>query len=106
MVAKFVLTECAREEAPLVRLAVEIDDVRAFELGFGEDHSSPPLALDDGQLAIGPALHVSAMSEVVSEDAVGDQLLDVADALVARPLELLERELRLAIGVVDLLGAA
>ena len=46
------------------------------------------------------------MSQVVSEDAVGDQLLDVADALVARSLELLERQLRLAIGVVELLGAA
>src|SRR5258706_4895697 len=46
------------------------------------------------------------MSQIVSEDAVSDQFLDVADALVARTLKVLERQLRLAIGVVELLGAA
>lgn len=46
------------------------------------------------------------MSQIVSEDAVGDQFLDVANALVARTLELFERQLRLAISVVELLGAA
>ena len=40
------------------------------------------------------------------EDAVGHQLLDMADALVARPLELLQRQAGLAVGGVELLGAA
>jgi hypothetical protein len=33
----------AREEAPLVRLAVEIDDEDVFKLCFGEDHGSRPV---------------------------------------------------------------
>ena len=48
----------------------------------------------------------SAMSQIRRENAIADQLLDVADALVARPLELVERQPGLAIGGVELLGAA
>ena len=43
MVAELVLAEGAREEASLVRLAVEIDDEDVFKLCFGEDHGSRPV---------------------------------------------------------------
>ena len=49
--------------------------------------------------------HRSDVPQSSFEDAVGHQLLDVADALVARAFELLERQLRGAIGLVELLGA-
>ena len=45
------------------------------------------------------------MSEVLRQDAIGDQLLDVADTLVARPFELLKRKPRFAIRLVELQGA-
>jgi hypothetical protein len=43
MLAKFVLAEGAREKAPLVCLAVEIDDECALELCFGKDHGLRPV---------------------------------------------------------------
>jgi hypothetical protein len=80
-------------KAPLSLVSVNIT------LGF-------PLVARNCNVAFKPALGGPAMSEVVRQNAVGDQLLDVADALVTRPFELIEREARLPIGGVELLGAA
>ena len=43
--------------------------------------------------------------EVSREDAIGDQLLDMADALIARTFELSEGQAGLPIGRIKLLGA-
>src|SRR5882757_5425887 len=64
------------------------------------------LAVDDGELAVRLALGGSAMSQIVGQDAIGDQFLDVADALVAWPLEFLMRQLRLTKRIAELLGSA
>src|SRR5882757_4352640 len=64
------------------------------------------LAVDDCELAVRFALGGLAKSQLVGEDAVGDQFLDVANALVAWPLEFLKRQLRLTKSIVELLGSA
>src|SRR5262249_34923748 len=48
----------------------------------------------------------SPMAQIRVDDLFRDQHLDMSDALIARPLEFLERQLRLAIGFVKLPGAA
>ena len=45
------------------------------------------------------------MAQIAVQNAVGHQLPDMGDALVARPLELLERQAGRAVGGVKLLGA-
>jgi hypothetical protein len=40
----------AREEPPIVELAVEIDDESAFKLCFAEDHYPPPVLRDGMRL--------------------------------------------------------
>ena len=69
-------------KAPLSFVSVKI---------MGSPSSSWPARSCDRALA-----RRRAMPQVIREDAVGDQLLDMADALVARTLELLERQRRLA----------
>ena len=67
--------------APLSLVSVKI--MRASRLAFAERHWR--------SLRWATAWSVS---ESLRQHAVGDQFLDVADALVARPFELLERQLR------------
>ena len=61
------------------------------ELGLGKYHDWPPiLDFDSRKLALHSALD-AAVSQITVDDAVGDQLLDMADALVARTFEVFER---------------
>jgi hypothetical protein len=43
MLTKFILAKGACEEAPFVRLALEIKDEGALEPGFGKNHDRLPL---------------------------------------------------------------
>src|SRR5690349_3409436 len=57
-----------------------------------------------GRCGCGPAAD-RPVAQVGIEDAFGKQLVDVADALVARPLEFLQRDAGGAIGLIELFGA-
>ena len=46
------------------------------------------------------------MAQIRPENPVGHQLLDVTDPLIARPLELVQRQPGLAVGLIELLGTA
>ena len=48
--AELVLAEGAREESPLVELAVEIDDEGAFKLCLGKNHYPSPVLRDGMRL--------------------------------------------------------
>src|SRR5215831_19513312 len=62
MFAELVLAEGAREEPPLVELAVEIDDEGAFKLCLGKDHYPSP-ALRDGMRLEPPSRSMRRMSD-------------------------------------------